>query len=54
MLIEDNKEQNIENQRLKEMFLDCRSKWKEVFIKIFDNEMYKIRYLRGVRILIFI
>lgn len=51
MSIEDNKEQNTENQRLKEMFLDCRSKWKEALIKTFDNEMYKTRYSRGVRIL---
>ncbi|XP_058961584.2 DNA-directed RNA polymerase, mitochondrial [Pocillopora verrucosa] len=50
MSIEDNKEQNTENQRLKEMFLDCRSKWKEALIKTFDNEMYKTRYSRGNRI----
>ncbi|PFX31945.1 DNA-directed RNA polymerase, mitochondrial [Stylophora pistillata] len=50
MSIEDNEEQNKENQKLKEMFLACRSKWKEALIRTFENEMYKTRYTRGNRI----
>ena len=51
MSIEDNKEQNKENQKLKEMFMNCRSKWKEALVKSFESEMYKTRYSKGAKLL---
>ena len=45
--IEDDKEENKENEKLKEMFLDCRSKWKEALIKSFENDMFKTKNSQG-------
>lgn len=44
--IEDNKEEDTENKKLKEMFLECRTKWKEALIKSFED-MFKTKNAQG-------
>lgn len=44
--IEDNKEEDTENKKLKEMFLECRTKWKEALIKSFED-MFKTKNVQG-------
>lgn len=45
--IEVSKEEDTENKRLKEMFLECRSKWKEALIKSFEKDMFKTKNAQG-------
>lgn len=45
--IEDDKERNMENDKLKEMFLECRSKWKEALIESFSNNLFKTKNKQG-------
>lgn len=45
--IEDSKEEDTENKQLKEMFLECRSKWKEALIKSFETDMFKTKNAQG-------
>lgn len=45
--IEDNNEDNKENEKLKEMFLECRNKWKEALVESFEKEMFKTQNTKG-------
>lgn len=45
--IEESKEEDTENTRVKEMFLECRSKWKEALIKSFEKDMFKTKSAQG-------
>ena len=45
--IEVSKKEDTENNRLKEMFLECRSKWKEALIKSFEKDMFKTKNAQG-------
>ncbi len=47
MSIEDDNEENKENEKLKEMFLECRSKWKEALIESFEKDMFKTKNSQG-------
>lgn len=45
--IEESKEEDTENTRVKELFLECRSKWKEALIKSFEKDMFKTKNTQG-------
>ena len=45
--IEESKEEDTENTRVKEMFLECRSKWKDALIKSFEKDMFKTKNTQG-------
>ena len=45
--IEESKEEDKDNTRVKEMFLECRSKWKEALVKSFEKDLFKTKNAQG-------
>ena len=45
--VEDDKGDSEMNQRRKEMFLECRSKWRKALIESIEKELFEIKNSKG-------